>query len=36
MMGDITDDATLKLNVLYPDLGVLHFSIKSAGLAQAL
>lgn len=36
MLGDVTDDATIKFNVLWPDIGVIHMSIKSAGLGNFL
>ena len=36
MLGDVSDDATVKLNILWPDVGVMHLSIKSAGLSNFL
>jgi hypothetical protein len=36
MLGNITNDGTIKFNVLWPDIGVVHLRIKSAGLADFL
>lgn len=35
-LGDMSDDGEIKFNLLWPDIGVLHFHIKSAGLKDVL
>ena len=29
LIGDIADNGQIKLNILWPDVGLIHFSIKS-------